>query len=59
MNLDKYAPYRKVQAATAGAALGELIGGIIAANTSIEGVSTSALTILCAFAFGWLVPEKQ
>jgi hypothetical protein len=57
--MDKYMPYRKVQAATAGAALGELIGGVIEANTSIEGLSTSALTVLCAFVLGWLIPEKQ
>lgn len=59
MQTEKYAPYRKVQAATAGAALGELIGSVVEANTSIEGVSTSALTILCAFIFGYFIPEKK
>ena len=56
--MDKYVPYRKVQAATAGAALGELVGSLIEANTSIEGVSVSALTVLFAFVFGWVIPEK-
>lgn len=55
----KYAPYNKVTAATAGAALGEFIGSLLEANTTLEGVSVSALTVFFAFLFGYLVPERQ